>query len=253
MIEYRMMDETCLLCYGLHGGPIPVEETRTPEARPIAAESENGVRQGTIAEFLRAVCRAYGSCAVLAIDRNHVIGKLRFYPQKLVDMLEPGPCLQTPDHVRGIAAFDLESLPPKDSLSEKVLRIWCFQVLNDYKAMAEGRPQRWPSYLRRGIGTTMLKKLIEWSRAEGWDEIHATAIPHIRPLMAWSAALSVERYRKLGFEVTLSANRDQAGPVSQRRGAHGEVIKKMWEPYAHVSDEEASRLYDVALDLKKEV
>ena len=38
MIEYRMMDETCLLCYCLHGGPIPVEETRTPEPRPIAIE-----------------------------------------------------------------------------------------------------------------------------------------------------------------------------------------------------------------------
>jgi hypothetical protein len=98
----------------------------------------------------------------------------------------------------------------------------------------------------------MLKKLIEWARAEGWGEIRAIAIPHIRPLMRWSQALSVERYRKLGFDVRLSANRDEGGPAPQRRGAHGEVIKKMWEPYAHISDEEASRLYDVALDLKKE-
>ena len=248
MIEYRMMDETCLLCYCLHEGPIPVEDTRIPEARPLAVESENGVGQGTIVEFLRVVCRAYGSCGVLAIDGSYVVGKLRFYPRQLVNMLDPGPCLQTPDHVRGIAAFDLGSLPPKDSLSEKVLHIWCFQVLGEYT----DRPEGWPSYLGRGIGTTMLKTLIDWARAEGWDEIRAKAIPHIRPLMMWSSALSVERYRKLGFEVTLSADRDEGGPVSQRRGAQGEFIKKMWELYySHVSDEEASRLYDVVLRLKE--
>ena len=112
MVEYRMMDETCLLCYCLHGGPIPGEETCSPEARPMTVESETGLPQGTIAQFLGAVCRAYGSCAVLAIDGDQVVGKVRFYPQILMDAL-PNPCGQLGDCARAIAAFDADTLPAK--------------------------------------------------------------------------------------------------------------------------------------------
>jgi GNAT superfamily N-acetyltransferase len=112
--------------------------------------------------------------------------------------------------------------------------------------MAEGRPTDQPSYLRRGIGTALLQKSIEWARANGWKEVHAPAIPHIPPLMAWSCHLSVERYRKLGFEITPSAETSD-GPVSQRRGYHGEAMKRMWEPYSHMSDEEVSKTYHAVL------
>jgi len=66
--------------------------------------------------------------------------------------------------------------------------------------------------------------------------------------MSWANHLSVERYRKLGFDVKPSEERCEAA-VSQRRGAHGEFIKKLWEPFAHLSDEEASMMYDVRLNL----
>jgi GNAT superfamily N-acetyltransferase len=141
---------------------------------------------------------------------------------------------------------DFSTMPAKDSLSPRALSMTCFQVVNDYKAMAEGRPTDQPSYLHRGIGTMLLQKTIEWARVEGWDEIRDQAIPHIPPLMTWHCHLSVERYRKFGFEITRSAE-TLDGPVSQRQGYHGEAMKRMWEPFAHMSDEEVSMLYDVVL------
>jgi len=60
-----------------------------------------------------------------------------------------------------IAAFDLGMLPSKDSLPEKALYIKCFQLVNDYKAVAEGRRADQPNYLGRGIATNILKMLID--------------------------------------------------------------------------------------------
>ena len=251
MLNYRMMDETCLLCRCLHDGPIPVQETRSPDTRSLDAEVNANVPRGTINAFLTAVCQVYGSCALLAIDDDNVIGKIRFYPQQLLDILiDSEPCLHTPASVRTIYSLDLKSLPQKESLRDKTLYIYCYQLVNDYKAVAEGRRPEQPSYLGRGIATSMLTKLIDWACAEGWDQIRAQASPHIPPLMMWSCNFSVERYKRLGFQATPSPTDRQEGALHQRRGYHGEAMKKVWEPYANLSDEEVTTVYDVVLDLK---
>ncbi len=242
MIEYRMMDAESLLCCCLHNGKIALEDVKLA---PVEAEA--GVANGTVAAFLRAACMAYGSCAVLAIEDSNIVAKLRFYPAVLVNMLGEHTCVQTPEHLQKIADLDLKRFPEKDSLPERSLYLHCFQVAGVERAVAEDNPT---SYRGRGIGINMLKKLIDWSKAEGWDEIQGRAIQHIPPLMSWSNHLSVERFRKLGFEVKPSDERCPAA-VSQRMGYHGEVIKKLWGPYAHISDEEASMMYTVSLDLRK--
>jgi len=242
MIEYQMMDAESLLCRCLHKGKIAAEDSNVT---PV--EVEAGVADGTVVDFLRAVCMAYGSCAVLAIEDNDVVAKLRFYPTALIDMLDGHTCVQTPKHLQEMAALNPKKIPGKDSLSGKSLYLHCFQVAGVERAVAEDNPT---SYRGRGIGINMLKKLIDWSEAEGWDEIQGRAIQHIPPLMSWSNHLSVERFRKLGFDVKPSDERCEAA-VSQRMGYHGEVIKKLWEPYAHISDEEASMMYTVSLNLRK--
>jgi GNAT superfamily N-acetyltransferase len=228
---------------------VPLEETVSPEGRPLAVEAEAHLPPGTVGRFLRAVCRAYGSCGVLAVDGNAVVGKVRFYPQEIAERFYPALGLQEPQRMRVLATFDPGALPPRDELREKALFICCFQLVHDYKAAAEGRPTDVPSYLGRGIATSMLRVLIDWARAEGWDELRAEAVEPIPPLLMWSGRLSVERYRKLGFRAELSPSEKVEAAIHQRRGYHGEAMRKMWEPYAHVSDAEATRVYDVSLPL----
>jgi len=252
-IQYRPLDSDCILRRCLHGGPIPLEQTGPENDAPVQAESEAGVPAGTIDGFLKALCRQYGAYGIAAVDGNGVIGQVRFFPNVLGGLhkttaggVTVNTCVHDHRQIQAMASIDAGWLPRKADLSPKALSILCFQLVNDYKAMAEGRPTEQPSYLHRGIGTALLRKSVDWARSEGWEEIRATAIPHIPPLMTWSCHLSVKRYRECSFERWLSAERHE-GPVSQRRGYHGEAMKRMWEPYAHMSDEEVSRLYSVVL------
>ena len=254
-ILYRILDETCILRTCLHAGPVALLETDLKYDARVTVEEETKVPHGTIEAFLKTLSQNYGAYGYAAVDNDMVVGQVRFYPSALVDMwtTERGAhlnaCIQEDDQVRAMSLAKLDTMPQKVALSPRSLTLACFQVVNDYKAMAEGKPTLQPSYLRKGIGTTLLQKVIAWARANDWEEIRALAIAHIPPLMAWSAHLSVERYRTLGFEITPSPETVEV-PVSQRRGYHGEVMKRMWEPYSHLSDEEVSRLYDVVLRIK---
>lgn len=252
-IEYRILDRGCILRRCLHAGPVPLRETDPDYSAEVPAETRSGAPRGAIDRFLKALCERYGAYGIAALDGDMIVGQVRFYPTVLQQLLgrRPGAvilstCVQQHDEVWAIGQADVADLPAKDSLSPRSLRILCFQLVNDYRAMAEGRPTDQPSYLYQGIGTTLLEKTIEWARANGWDEIRDQAIPHIPPLMTWSCHLSVERYRRLGFRIARSAERLD-GPVSQRQGYHGDAMKRMWEPYAHMPDEEVSALYDVVL------
>ncbi len=246
MIEYRMMDETSLLCWCVHGGPVAMEELRGDA--PVGIESEAGVAPGSVAKFLGALCRVYGSCAVLAIDGDKVVGKVRFYPKPVFEELNEDPCLQQVPQVRAIAAVDTESLVPKESLSPKALRTFCYQVADGHEEAAEAGTS---AYRGRGIATGMLKTLIEWARAEGWEEIHSSASRSIPPLMSWIGCLGVDSYLRLGFEVTSERCNEsfKEGVISQRQGHHGEAIKAMWEPFADLSEDDAARQYLLLLKL----
>ena len=251
MIECRMMDDTCLLCRCVHDGPVPLAEALSPADHPPPAEADADLPPGTIARFLRALCRNYGSCGVLAVDGEAVVGKVRFCPQEIADAFYPAVCLLAQDRLRTLAAFDPAALPTKSALRDRTLYLCCFQLVHDYKAAAEGRPAGQPSYLGQGIATQMLETLIDWARAGGWRRLRAKAVQDIRPLKMWSMWLSVERYRKLGFQATPSATDTVEAALHQRRGYHGEAMKEMWQPYAGVSDEEVTRMYDVVLDLAR--
>lgn len=252
-IQYRVLGPDCILRRCLHGGPIPLAETRPHSDAGVQAESETGVPAGTVGGFLKALCREYGAYGIAAVDGKTVIGQVRFFPSALGNLkgakgVKMNTCVQEHNQIQAMAAVDVTSLPRKSDLSPKALTLLCFQLVNDYKAMAEGRPTDQPGYLHRGIGTALLEKMIDWARSEGWDEIRAKAIPHVSPLMAWSCFLSVNRYSKCGFHITPSSETLDVA-VSQRRGHHGEAMKRMWEPYAHMSDGEVSKLYDAVLRL----
>jgi len=238
MIEYRMIDESCLLPYCLHSGAVPLASLSHPEEARARFEAEHGLPHSPVAEFLQALSRNYGAVGVIAVDGDVIVGKVRFAPRYLFGGTDQG-CVQSEDGVKAIKAVELEKLTPFEDLRPKSLFIWCFQAL--------------PAYAGQGIGTSMLRTLIAWARENGWEEMHASAIGHIRPLLDWTGAFSIDRYRNLGFvETGHRVHEDlKAGVVAMRGGHHGEDLKKQWEQYAHLSDDEASEFYDVLLDIRQ--
>lgn len=62
--------------------------------------------------------------------------------------------------------------------------------------------------------------------------------------------MSAQSLIKLGFEVVSQKVNEgvKEGVVSQRKGYHGEDVKKVWEEkYPHISDSEASVSYEMKL------
>jgi GNAT superfamily N-acetyltransferase len=236
MIAYRMMDETCLLASCLHGGAVPLASLREALSTPAWAEREYNLPAGALARFLQALCQRYGSAAVLAVEGDLVVGKLRFAPRQVERMLD-GICFQQTAEARRIAELDLETLPAREALTRRELRLDCYQVA--------------PGYSGRGIAKGLLSTALAWARTTGWQTVSSSAIRHIPPLLNWSGQASLKALRERGFVVVSeSASAGlREGVVSQRQGYHGEDVQQQWEEFAHLSDDEAATLYEMALDL----
>jgi GNAT superfamily N-acetyltransferase len=237
MTAYRMMDETCLLPSCLHGGPIPLASLRDGAATDI--EKQEGIRAGTLARFLRALCRHYGSCAVLAIHDDVVVGKLRFIPAQVERMLS-GICLQQGEYARRIADLDLATLPARNALEKQLLRLECYQVADGYRG--------------HGIAKHMLETVIDWARSTGWEALSSSAIRHIPPLLNWTGQASLRALQKRGFAVVGGeVNSDlREGVISQRLGSHGDEVKQQWSAFADLPNDEAAMLYELVLHLQGE-
>jgi GNAT superfamily N-acetyltransferase len=237
VVTYRMMDEGCLLPACLHHGPVSLASLRHAETTATAVEEQEGIAPGALARFLRALCQRYGSCGVLAVAGDLVVGKLRFAPAQVEQMLS-GICLQTPPAARRIAGLELAALPPREDLANQTLRLDCYQVAEGYRG--------------RRIAEQMLEKAIGWARAQGWQSLSSAAIRHIPPLLNWSGAASLKALERRGFTVTGQQVSPELreGVVSQRQGYHGDEVKRQWEPFADLSDDQAAEVYEVVLALE---
>lgn len=71
----------------------------------------------------------------------------------------------------------------------------------------------------------------------------------IKPLMNWSGQLSHDALVKRGFvEVNRHINPMMLeGVVAQREGYHDEDVKKQWELYSHITNEDAALVFDMIL------
>jgi len=230
VITYRIMDETCPLSSCLHSGPLPL-----CNADPAYVETISDIPAGSVVRTLNAICARYGACGVLAIENDMVIGKIRAYPQAIIDRNRYA-CLQQEQTVRPLLALALNDLPMKDEYP--VLHLACIQVASEYCGC--------------GVAGGMLDTLIAWARANGWRELRAIAVSHIPPLLNWCGQLSRGALERRGFTFTASAIGPELreGAISQRRGDHGEAVREQWKPYAHISDDEAGTLFDMALSFQ---
>ncbi len=190
-IVVEPMTEEFLLWRCLHGGPLSRETVdRWP---PDSALPWARYRQRNLPLLLK-LTRVYGACAILARDSERVVGHLRFYPKAVGDLPGAGGlCLQQ-DSPSG-PADDLADtpFPALPDIADKTLAIHCL--------MTGSSQQPENPYQRKGIGTRLVRTLIQWATARGWERLEATAFEDLPIIYEITGSAGPSFWAKLGFSL----------------------------------------------------
>ena len=202
-IVVEPITERFILWRCLHGGPL---SSRTIDQRPPDSPlAWARYRQRNIPLLLK-LTRVYGACVIVARDGDQTVGQLRFYPRAVWDMEGAGGlCLQQ-DYPSGPAdGFSENDFPTPTRLEDKTLVIHCLMT---------GSPQQKDNpYQRKGLGTRLVRTLIQWAKANGWDCLEATAFEDLPLIYEISGSAGHTFWEKLGFSpVERGPHPDLQGP-----------------------------------------
>ena len=189
-VHVHLMTEQLLLWRCLHGGPIRIENIDTfPSDSSLDWESY----QKRNIPLLIKLTRSYGACAVLAVQGESIVGLLRFYPKAIWNMEEAGYlCLQQdypagPQNTLGTSV----DLPPLSYITDKTLKVHCM--------MTGSSQQKETPFLRKGLGTRMVKYLMDWAKDRGWSAIETEAFEDIPLIYEVTGSAGCSFWEKLGF------------------------------------------------------
>ena len=194
-VTVEMMTSEFILWRCLHSGPLTKETVDHPKPHPRVPWEQLRARN---VPLLLKLIEVYGSCAVIARDGNQIVGQLRFYPKAICNMAAPGPglCMQQKFPNGPADDFADTSIPPRDQIADKTLFVHCLMT---------GSPQQKSNpYQRKGLGSRMVRRLIEWARQQGWSAVEANAYADLPCLYAVTGQAGRTFWEKLGFRVTES-------------------------------------------------
>jgi len=190
-VAIEPMTEEFILWRCLHSGPLSRSTIdRWPADNPLPWDR---YRRRNL-PLLVKLTRVYGACAIVARDGDRIVGQLRFYPKAVCSMEGAGGlCLQQ-DHPSG-PADDLaeKDLPPLARIEDKTLVVHCLMT---------GSPQQKENpFQRKGIGSRMVRTLIAWATAHGWERIEADSFEDLPIIYEASGSAGHTFWEKLGFSV----------------------------------------------------
>lgn len=144
--------------------------------------------------LLVKLTRTYGCCAILARVGEQIVGFLRFYPKAVCNMQGAGSlCLQQEFPAGPVDDFDDSNFPDPAHLEDKTLLVHCLMT---------GSPMQTKNpYQRKGIATRMVRALIEWAKANGWDRIEADAFEDLPIIYEGTGSTGHTFWEKLGFRL----------------------------------------------------
>ena len=153
----------CLRC--LHGGPLSAGTLHdwSSADRSIPWKTLRACNLPLLAKLTAT----YGACAMLAQEGPQVVGVLRFYPKVIAVLKEAGDlCLQQ-EHPAGPSKNLAEvRFPSLEEIGDRTLVVHCLMT---------GSPsQEQNPYQRRGLGSRLVRHLVEWAAGRGWRRIEAT-------------------------------------------------------------------------------
>lgn len=186
------MTEELILWRCLHHGPLSRE---TIDKWPSSGEVPWEHCRKRNLPLLAKLTRIYGACAIVARDRGRIVGLLRFYPRAVWDMQGAGClCLQQDFPAGPSDDFAEADFPALAEIEDRTLVVHCLMT---------GSPQqRENPYQRRGIGTRMVRTLIEWARARGWHRIEADAFEDLPIIYGITGSAGHTFWEKLGFHLS---------------------------------------------------
>lgn len=185
------MREEFILWRCLHSGPLSPD---LADQWPSDSKMPWGYLRARNVPLIRKLTEIYGTCAIIARDDGRVIGLLRFYPKIVCNMERAGwLCLQQ-DYSAGPAEdFINSNFPTLAQMEDKTLVVHCLMT---------GSPQQKENpYQRKGIGTRMVRFLIKWAKANGWEGIEADSFEDVPLIYEVTGSAGHTFWEKLGFHV----------------------------------------------------
>jgi len=185
------MTEEFIVWRCLHDGPLTretIDQWPCESAMPWACYRERNKH------LLAKLTRTYGSCAILARAGSQVVGHLRFYPKSVSDMKDAGGlCLQQDSPAGPVENFADSDFPDPAQIEDKTLVVHCLMT---------GSPQQKENpYQRKGIGSRMVRALIEWAKVNGWERIEADSFEDIPIIYDITGSAGHTFWEKLGFHL----------------------------------------------------
>ena len=185
------MTEEFILWRCLHDGPLArdtIDQWPSGSTMPWVGYRDRNTH------LLMKLTRTYGSCAIIARDVDQIVGHLRFYPKSVCDMEGAGGlCLQQDSPAGPVEDFADSDFPDLAQIEDKTLVVHCLMT---------GSPQQKENpYQRKGIGTRMVRALIEWAKVNGWERIEADSFEDIPIIYDITGSAGHTFWEKLGFHL----------------------------------------------------
>jgi hypothetical protein len=185
------MTEEFILWRCLHNGPLSpadIDQCLDDTDFPWVRYRERNI------PLLQKLTRIYGTCAIVACVNERIVGMLRFYPKAVWKMKGAGSlCLQQ-DYPAGPADDFVDSdFPFPEEIKDKTLVVHC---------MMTGSPQQEVNpYQRTGLGSRMVKTLVQWAKANGWNCIEADSFEDLPIIYEITGSAGHTFWEKLGFHI----------------------------------------------------
>jgi len=183
------MTEEFILWRCLHSGPLSrdnIDKWPSDSKMPWERFRERNV------SLLMKLTRTYGACAIIARDCEEIVGLLRFYPKVVCSMEHSGwLCLQQDFPAGPAESVSDFSFPVLAQIEDKTLVVHCL--------MAGSPQQKDNPYRRKGIGAHMVRTLIRWAKANGWESIEADSFEDIPLIYEVTGNAGHTFWEKLGF------------------------------------------------------
>ncbi len=233
-IAIEMMHADFILWRCLHGGPLTRDNLERYEANPDVDWPAMRARN---LPLLSALTEAYGACAVTAREGDSVIGTLRFYPKAVITLAgSQGFCLQQPFPGGPAQDFKDTVFRPPEELEDRTLTVHC---------LAAGQPgARDDTHRRKGLGTRMVRTLIDWARPRGWRAIETATYADLDILYTISGSAGRTFWERLGFHIART-------DIEPELLKEGEIIQAIRQEAAArgISPEQVADKYTMRLDL----
>jgi len=133
-------------------------------------------------KLLARLIDAYGSCAMLAMEGDSAVAHARFYPEIIYNQFEF--CCQDPNHSITQKMVEMK-LPPLVNPAERILRITCFLVHEDYRG--------------QGLSHKLIDAILEWAKNNAWKSVRCFAYPDNYWLSSEMCTPMLRTYSKHGF------------------------------------------------------